>query len=120
MNSTYLVFVCNQDIFVIPVRSHPTLEQLESLPVIRCLNGGLTPTTTIQSNDLLPQPPENEDDHIETTGSNVDLTTTTTTTALPNDVEVVKTSVVPSTNGYIKDVDLVDEEGEESRWLKNF
>ena len=43
-----------------------------------------------------------------------------TTTALPNDVEVVKTSVVPSTNGYIKDVDLVDEEGEESRWLKNF
>ena len=88
--------------------------------MIRCLNGGLTPTTTIQSNDLLPQPPENEDDHIETTGSNVDLTTTTAaaTTALPNDVEVVKTSVVASTNGYIKDVDLVDEEREESRWLK--
>jgi hypothetical protein len=89
--------------------------------VIRCLNGGLTPTTAIQSNELLPQPPENEDDHIETTGSNVDLTTTTTAaatiTALPREVEVVKTQVVTSTNGYIKDVDLVDEEGEESRLL---
>jgi len=88
--------------------------------VIRCLNGGLTPTTAIQSNELLPQPPENEDDHIETTGSNVDLTTTTAAakiTALPKEVEVVKTQVVTSTNGYIKDVDLVDEEGEESRLL---
>jgi hypothetical protein len=43
------------------VRSHPTLEQLESLPVIRCMNG----SAAAPAPEVLPTPPENEDDHIE-------------------------------------------------------
>ena len=97
-------------IFCFPVRSHPTLEQLESLPVIRCLNGTAPPNVEIL--EPMPQPPENEDDHIESTGNDVSAKTSAT-----DDVaEVVEQTVVsPATNGYIKDVDLADEEGEESR-----
>ena len=70
----------------------------------------------------MPQPPENEDDHIETTASNdVELIIPP---HLENDVIIVEnlmpttttiTTISPSTNGYIKDVDLADEENEESR-----
>ena len=102
------------------MRSQPTLEQLESLPVIRCING-ILPSLLDSSNELMPQPPENEDDHIETTASNVELITPP---HLENDGIIVEnlipttttiTTISPATNGYIKDVDLADEENEESR-----
>jgi hypothetical protein len=67
----------------------------------------------------MPQPPENEDDHIESTVSNVELISTTP--HIENNVEIVEnltttiTTISPATNGYMKDVDLADEENEESR-----
>lgn len=46
-----------------PIREHPTLEQLESLPVVTCTNGR---SSSSPSPPPPPAPPENEDDHVET------------------------------------------------------
>jgi len=68
------------------VRHHPTIEQLESLPVNECLNG------ILDGNCDLLQPPENEDDHIE---SNID--------------NVTQPVGLLETNGFTKDVDMLDD-----------
>ena len=84
-----------------PVRSHPTLEQLESLPVIRCLNG--TSGNASDKPEMHPTPPENEDDLNESTSANVELTPST-------DSDAQKPTPAALTNGFIKDVDLADED----------
>lgn len=68
------------------MRHHPTIEQLESLPVNECLNG------IVDSNRDLLQPPENEDDHIE---SNVEINS--------------QPVGLLDTNGYLKDVDMLED-----------
>jgi hypothetical protein len=68
------------------VRHHPTIEQLESLPVNECLNG------IVDSNSDLLQPPENEDDHIE---SNVETD--------------LRSVGLLEANGYSKDVDMLED-----------
>lgn len=106
---SYVIIIFSVLIFL--VRSHPTLEQLESLPVIRCLNGTAPPI--VEVSEPMPQPPENEDDHIESAENNVPVMTTSLTEDV---VEVVERTVVSTaTNGYMKDVDLADEERDESR-----
>ena len=79
--------------------------------MIRCLNGTAPPI--VEVSEPMPQPPENEDDHIESAENNVPVMTTSLTEDV---VEVVERTVVSTaTNGYMKDVDLADEERDESR-----
>jgi len=84
------------------------LEQLESLPVIRCFNGSSVPGT--DKPEVLPTPPENEDDLNESSSANVELTTSNVAAA-NNGAQ----NASAQTNGYAKDVDLGDEDPDDSR-----